>query len=185
MRQKSVPSETAEQHVREIRCATRKLYSAEEKIRIVLSGLRREYAIVEVLRTRGLKARERIIEQFAIARAAENFEKLYFDSRKSPCDEAHTAIIAQQGCRLASKRPAGQDWEARCSGRSLAPCAKSGGCVQLQKLRVRSAGRDNERPQDQINIGRLRNRIGRQNRSPATYVPPNERPSPEGYCPNG
>ena len=42
MRQKSVPSETAEQHVREIRRATRKRYSAEEKIWVVLSGLRSE-----------------------------------------------------------------------------------------------------------------------------------------------
>ena len=40
MRQKSGPSVTAEQHVRDIRHATRKKYSAEEKIRIVLAGLR-------------------------------------------------------------------------------------------------------------------------------------------------
>ena len=33
MRQKSGPTETAEQHVRDIRLATRKKYSAEEKIR--------------------------------------------------------------------------------------------------------------------------------------------------------
>jgi hypothetical protein len=50
MRQKSVPSATAEQHVREIRRATRKRYSAEDKIRIVLSGLRSEYAIAELCR---------------------------------------------------------------------------------------------------------------------------------------
>jgi transposase len=54
MRQKSVPSETAEQHVREIRRATRKRYSAEEKIRIVLSGLRGEYAIAELCRREGI-----------------------------------------------------------------------------------------------------------------------------------
>ncbi len=54
MRQKPGPSETAEQHVREIRRATRKRYSAEEKIRIVLSGLRGEHAIAELCRREGI-----------------------------------------------------------------------------------------------------------------------------------
>jgi transposase len=54
MRQKPGPSETAEQHVREIRRATRKKYSAEEKIRIVLSGLRGEHAIAELCRREGI-----------------------------------------------------------------------------------------------------------------------------------
>ena len=54
MRQQSKPSGTAEQHVREIRRATRKQYSAEEKIRIVLSGLRGEHSIAELCRREGL-----------------------------------------------------------------------------------------------------------------------------------
>ena len=54
MRQKSVLSATAEQHVREIRRATRKRYSAEDNIRIVLSGLRGEYAIAELCRREGI-----------------------------------------------------------------------------------------------------------------------------------
>ena len=54
MRQKPGPSETAEQHVREIRRATRKKYSAEEKIRIVLSGLRGEHSIAELCRREGI-----------------------------------------------------------------------------------------------------------------------------------
>jgi transposase len=45
MRRKSEPAEMAEQHMREIRRATRKQYSAEEKIRIVLAGLRGEHTI--------------------------------------------------------------------------------------------------------------------------------------------
>lgn len=40
MRQNSLPSETAEQHIKTIRRATRKKFSTEDKIRIVLSGLR-------------------------------------------------------------------------------------------------------------------------------------------------
>lgn len=54
MKQKSGPTETAEQHVRDIRLATRKKYSAEEKIRIVLAGLRGEYSISELCRREGI-----------------------------------------------------------------------------------------------------------------------------------
>jgi transposase len=54
MRQKSGPSETAEQHVREIRRRTCKKHSTEEKIRIVLSGLRGEYSIAELCRRKGI-----------------------------------------------------------------------------------------------------------------------------------
>jgi len=50
MKQQSGPQETAEQHVKNIRRATRKKYSTEDKIRIVLSGLRGEYSIAELCR---------------------------------------------------------------------------------------------------------------------------------------
>jgi transposase len=53
MREKSGP-ETAERHVREIRRRTRKKHSTEEKIRIVLSGLRGEYSIAELCRREGI-----------------------------------------------------------------------------------------------------------------------------------
>jgi transposase len=54
MRRKTLLAGTAEQHVREIRRATRKQYSAEEKIRIVLAGLRGEHSIAELCRREGL-----------------------------------------------------------------------------------------------------------------------------------
>ena len=55
MRQKSgQPSPPAETLVRDIRRATRKPYSAEEKIRIVLSGLRGEDSIAELCRREGI-----------------------------------------------------------------------------------------------------------------------------------
>lgn len=54
MSQKSTPSQTAEQHVREIRRRTRKQYSSEEKVRIVLSGLRGEHSIAELCRREGI-----------------------------------------------------------------------------------------------------------------------------------
>src|SRR5687768_7482936 len=55
MRQKPGPAkEPAEQVVKEIRRATRKHYSAEEKIRIVLEGLRGEDSIAELCRREGI-----------------------------------------------------------------------------------------------------------------------------------
>jgi transposase len=57
MRQKSeTATKSSEQIVKDIRRATRKQYSAEEKIRIVLDGLRGEASIAELCR------RERIAE---------------------------------------------------------------------------------------------------------------------------
>jgi transposase len=54
MSQKSGPQSSAEKHVREIRRQTRKQYSSEEKIRIVLEGLRGEYSIAELCRREGI-----------------------------------------------------------------------------------------------------------------------------------
>ncbi len=54
MSQKSGPQGSAEQHVKDIRRATRKQYSSEEKIRIVLEGLRGEYSIAELCRREGI-----------------------------------------------------------------------------------------------------------------------------------
>jgi transposase len=55
MRQKSVASQSpSERIVRTIRRATRKHYSAEEKIRIVLDGLRGESSIAELCRREGI-----------------------------------------------------------------------------------------------------------------------------------
>jgi transposase len=49
-------SNTTESTVREIRRKTRKKYSAEEKIRIVLEGLRGEDSIAELCRREGIHA---------------------------------------------------------------------------------------------------------------------------------
>jgi transposase len=54
MRAKTVRPESAEKTVREIRRATRRHYSAEEKIRIVLEGLRGETSIAELCRKEGI-----------------------------------------------------------------------------------------------------------------------------------
>ena len=54
MSKRSTRHETAEQHVKSIRRATRKQYSAEEKIRVVLEGLRGEQSIAELCRREGI-----------------------------------------------------------------------------------------------------------------------------------
>ena len=55
MRQKSTtPRSPSERLVKNIRRATRKQYSAEEKIRIVLDGLRGESSIAELCRREGI-----------------------------------------------------------------------------------------------------------------------------------
>ena len=55
MRQKSGPArEPAEQVVKEIRRATRRHFSAEDKIRIVLEGLRGEDSIAALCRREGI-----------------------------------------------------------------------------------------------------------------------------------
>ncbi len=55
MRQKSGPAkEPAEQVVKDIRRATRRHFSAEDKIRIVLEGLRGEDSIAELCRREGI-----------------------------------------------------------------------------------------------------------------------------------
>ena len=55
MSQKSdSPKPSSERLVRDIRRATRRHYSAEEKIRIVLDGLRGEHSIAELCRREGI-----------------------------------------------------------------------------------------------------------------------------------
>jgi transposase len=55
MRQKSMPEkEPAEKIVKDIRRATRRHFSAEDKIRIVLEGLRGEDSIAELCRKEGI-----------------------------------------------------------------------------------------------------------------------------------
>jgi transposase len=55
MRQKStMPDSPSERLVKSIRRATRKQYSAEEKIRIVLDSLRGESSIAELCRREGI-----------------------------------------------------------------------------------------------------------------------------------
>ncbi len=63
MKQKSGPDKApAEQVLKDIRRQTRRQYSAEEKIRIVLEGLRGEENISELCRREGIAASIRLVE---------------------------------------------------------------------------------------------------------------------------
>ena len=48
MSEKSGQHKTAEKHLRDIRCKTRRKFAPEENIRIVLKGLRGEHSITEL-----------------------------------------------------------------------------------------------------------------------------------------
>jgi hypothetical protein len=65
MRQKSGTPNGSEQIVKEIRRATRKQYSAEDKIRIVLDRLRGEYSIAELYRREGTSIHQALADLHA------------------------------------------------------------------------------------------------------------------------
>ena len=91
MRQKSNTPETpSERLVRDIRRATRKQYSAEEKIRIVLSGLRGEDSIAELCRREG-------IAQNLYYRWSKDF--LEAGKKRLAGDTARAATSLKQACR--------------------------------------------------------------------------------------
>ena len=54
MRRKSEPKESAEKHIKDVRRKTRRRFSSEEKIRIVVEGLRGEDSIAELCRREGI-----------------------------------------------------------------------------------------------------------------------------------
>jgi len=54
MRTRTGPNGSADKHVKEIKRQTRRKFSAEEKIRIVLDGLRGESSISELCRPEGI-----------------------------------------------------------------------------------------------------------------------------------
>lgn len=56
MTKRSQSKRSAEKTVRDIRRATRRQYSAEEKIRIVLEGLRGEDSVAELCRREGINS---------------------------------------------------------------------------------------------------------------------------------
>jgi transposase len=91
MRQKSEATKvSSEQVVREIRRATRKQYSAEEKIRIGLDGLRGKHCIAELCR------REGIAEGLYFSWSKEFLEAGRRRGQRRRMSAASTALAAQR-----------------------------------------------------------------------------------------
>jgi transposase len=88
-------SDEAEKRVRDIRRATRRQYSAEEKIRIVIAGLRGEDSIAELCRKEG-------INQNLYYRWSKDFleagkKRLAGDTAREATSDEVKAIQAQAG----------------------------------------------------------------------------------------
>src|SRR3979409_801583 len=128
MRQQTRPlKEPAEKIVQDIRRATRKHYSAEEKIRIVLEGLRGEDSIAELCRREG-------IAQNLYYRWSKDFleagkKRLAGDDGHYPRMTLRRALTMAEGRRQkTSRRPAMRPYRmsVRCSAcRSQAALAAS------------------------------------------------------------
>ena len=52
--QTAVPTQTAEKFIQDVRRKTRRKFTAEEKIRIVLEGMKRELTVTELCRREGM-----------------------------------------------------------------------------------------------------------------------------------
>jgi hypothetical protein len=103
MRQKSDPTPVAaEKLVRDIRRATRKQYLAEEKIRIVLDGLRGESSIAELFR------RENIAESLCIQRDMNSITTHLAATPRCPFGKLHRgeATGGPRNCLLGFARSA-------------------------------------------------------------------------------
>src|SRR5271163_2452602 len=86
MRQKSETEKmSSERVVKDIRRATRKQYSAEEKIRVVLDGLRGEHSIAELCRREGIAAS-----------LYYSWSKEFLEAGKRRLDETSSALMRGQ-----------------------------------------------------------------------------------------
>jgi len=109
MSQKSSTSKpTAEAVVRDIRRATRRHYSAEDKIRIVLEGLRGEHSIAELCRREGIAESlyyswsKEFLEAGKRRLAGDTARQATSDEVKTLREEARTLkeVVAEQALEL-------------------------------------------------------------------------------------
>ena len=109
MRQTSAPAkEPAEQVVSDIRRATRRQFSAEEKIRIVLQGLRGEDSIAELCRREGISQNlyyrwsKEFLEAGKRRLAGDTARAATTDEVKTLRQEAHALkeVVAEQALEL-------------------------------------------------------------------------------------
>jgi transposase len=109
MRQKSLTSPPpSERLVRDIRRATRKQYAAEEKIRIVLDGVRGEASIAELCRREGIAESlyynwsKEFLEAGKRRLAGDTARAATTDEVRTLRQEAHTLkeVVAEQALEL-------------------------------------------------------------------------------------
>ena len=143
MRQKSKSTRvSSEGVVRDIRRATRKHHAAEEKIRIVLDGLRGETSIAELCRREGiaesmyyawskefLEAGKRRLAGDT-ARAATTDEVKQQDLKEVVAEQALAVDGDVRSCAAARKRDRRGATRSSGSGRPSAPCTGTGRSVQ-------------------------------------------------------
>ena len=92
---------SAEKTVRDIRRATRKRYSSEEKIRIVLEGLRGEESVAELCRKEGINANiyyrwsKDFLEAGKKRLALNTTREATSDEVKVPCPTGTKAVVGQ------------------------------------------------------------------------------------------
>jgi len=99
---KRVP-DSAEKTVRDIRRATRRHHSAEEKIRIVLEGLRGEDSIAELCRKEGIN--QNIYYRWSfLALAAQLSSRTLRGARKSRSVIAEPQSLVSPGCLPKSRK---------------------------------------------------------------------------------
>src|SRR4051794_8936111 len=97
MKQKSGPDKApAEQVLKNIRRQTRRQYSAEEKIRIVLEGLRGEENISELCRREGIAASM----YYGWSGATDTEQAAYHRQAWTACEPWRTRIATYEPCGL-------------------------------------------------------------------------------------
>jgi transposase len=114
MKQKSGPEKApAEQVLKDIRRQTRRQYSAEEKIRIVMAGLRGEESISELCRREGIAASmyygwsKEFLEAGNTARAATSDEVKNLRHESTALKEV-VADLTLENCLLKNKHDQGR-----------------------------------------------------------------------------
>ena len=100
MRQNSRPQESAESHVKDIRQRTRRKFSAEEKIRIVLAGLRGEASIATNIGQLGRLQLVRFEDETQLARQGEGL--FGYGGQVPPQTLKASEVDVQQGALEAS-----------------------------------------------------------------------------------
>ncbi len=115
MRQKSQTRQTgAAKAIKDIRRATRKQYSAEEKIRIVLDGLRGEETIAELCRREGIA--QSIYYKWSKEFLEAGKRRLAGDTaRSAACSSPPAAIFRRSHCAACLPR---RDCGCWCSGKN-------------------------------------------------------------------